>query len=116
MPTREEGLKLTSEDYPVMVAYGGIGWLGWILPKINLLDLNGLNDYVIARSPARPKEVRIMAHDRIYPAEYVAAFQPNVFFTEDGIVRVKPREKPLRAEDIQAIEGEWRKRVRRVNR
>lgn len=117
IPTREEGKKLPSEGHPVMTAHGGIGALGWVFPTINLIDLHGLNDYVIARSPARPEEVRLMAHDRVAPAAYVNAFRPNVDDSENpGTIVVRPRQKPLSASEIEAIEREWRQRVRRRGR
>jgi arabinofuranosyltransferase len=116
IPTREEGKNIPSDSYPVMVAHGGIGALGWALPEVNLIDLHGLNDYVIARSPATPKDVRLMAHDRVPPAEYVDAFRPNVTFGKPGTIIMQPREKPLSAKDITSIEREWRQRVRQYDR
>jgi len=112
IPTREMGKKMPSSDYPVMIAHGGIGALGWALPQVNLIDLLGLNDYVIARSPATPKEIRLMAHDRLPPAQYVDAFRPNVTYGKPGAIIMQPRERPLTAEEIKSIEKEWRQRVR----
>ncbi|MCB9876573.1 MAG: hypothetical protein H6835_03135 [Planctomycetes bacterium] len=37
-------------DVPVL-AVGAIGWLGWVLPDVALLDRHGLCDWVVARTP-----------------------------------------------------------------
>lgn len=55
---------------------------------------------------------RRMAHERLPPPGYVAAFDPNVTVA-GGVVTVRPRTTPLTAERIRAIEAEWRERVRR---
>ena len=55
---------------------------------------------------------RYMAHDRRPPPGYIEAFAPNVT-VQHGAASVRPRQVPLTAEAIRAIETEWRERVRR---
>jgi hypothetical protein len=56
--------------------------------------------------------LRLMAHTRVAPQEYVDAFDPNVTI-QGRDVAIRPREKPLRAADVQRIEASWRERVRK---
>ena len=103
-------MKLPSEGYPVL-AVPCVGVMGWVFPRINVLDLLGLNDYVIARTPTDPSESRTprrMAHERPAPRGYVEAFAPNVVVNETrATVVIHPRAKPLTAADIRAIEQKW---------
>ena len=55
---------------------------------------------------------RAMAHERHPPPGYVEAFAPNVV-VEHGVARAQPRQQPLTAERIRAIESQWRDKVRR---
>jgi arabinofuranosyltransferase len=55
---------------------------------------------------------RYMAHDRRPPPGYIEAFSPNVT-VQNGAATVRPRQVPLTADAIRAIEAEWRERVRR---
>jgi arabinofuranosyltransferase len=111
-PTREQGLKLPDEGFPVMQLYS-VGVPGWVLPKINIIDLWGLNDYVIARIPVKKGKYRAMAHDRVAPREYVQCFSPNVRnIPEKGIV-FTPRDTKLLAADIIACEKEWVKKIKK---
>jgi len=107
VPPRAEGAGLAADGYPVMAYWGGIGGLAWALPHVNFIDLFGLSDRVIARSPAVNKDSRRMAHDRIAPEEYVNAFRPNVVLGEGRRVRIVPRAHALTAEEIMAIEQSW---------
>ena len=56
--------------------------------------------------------LRLMAHTRVAPQEYIDAFDPNVTI-QGRDVAIRPREKPLRAVDVQRIEASWRERVRK---
>lgn len=56
-------------------------------------------------------EMRFMAHSRLAPADYVAAFDPNVTI-EGGRAIVRERAVPLTPERVRAIEAEWRHRMR----
>jgi hypothetical protein len=111
LPTREEGTQLPAGDFPVMVASGGIGGLGWVLPRINLIDRYGLNDYVVARSPVPEGEERLMAHDRQAPPGYCESFRPNTFLAKPKEIIVTRRKNPLTPEEIRRIEAEWRERI-----
>jgi hypothetical protein len=56
--------------------------------------------------------LRLMAHERHAPPEYVKALDPNVTLRGREVV-VRKRDVPLTAERVRAVEAEWRSRVRR---
>ena len=103
-PPRAQGQFLPAADYPVFF-FPAIGIPAWRLPHINILDVHGLNDYVIARTPPEPTAERMMAHERTPPAGYVECFQPNVRLVAPGQVKVFPR--ALSAEQIADCETRW---------
>ena len=106
-PSREEGLLLPSEGYPVHVA-AAVGVASWVLPRVNILDALGLNDYVIARLPVPRNRSRQMAHDREAPKEYLFCFYPNVFIDNRHAI-VRDRKVPLTSDQIMKCEREWRR-------
>ena len=117
-PTREKGMELYSDTYPVC-ALALVGVPSWVMPKVNIIDTLGLNDYVIARTPVdlyrnldpytNPRGLRQMAHDRRAPEGYVEGFEPNVAFSRaDGTPVILPRDKPMTAERIIEHEKKWR--------
>lgn len=108
-PSRAEGLKMSGEGFPVL-ATKTAGVLGWVLPKVNIIDCHGLNDYVVARTPHPCYMPRRMAHERYPPPGYVESFEPNVTIVHKQIV-VTPRRKNLRAKDLATIDRDWAKRV-----
>jgi arabinofuranosyltransferase len=55
--------------------------------------------------------LRLMAHERHAPPDYVAAFDPNVTITGREVT-VRQRDVPLTAERVRAIEAEWRAKLR----
>ena len=112
-PSREEGMRMAAAGYPVLKT-DMAGILAWALPKANIIDCHGLNDYVIARSPHPPYLKRWMAHERYPPDGYVENFAPNVKFVRNEII-VTPRRKPITANDITAIENQWAKQVGKSN-
>lgn len=105
LPTRAEGERIGPEGMPVL-AFPAVGVVSWVLPHVSIIDLYGLNDFVIARSQAEPSG-RWMAHDRQAPPEYVRCFAPNVELQLDGRVRVHQRETPLTAAAIEECETRW---------
>lgn len=54
-PTRAEGERVSWDGYPV-IAGAAVGVLGWVLPNVAVIDEHGLNDAVIARTPAPTRE------------------------------------------------------------
>lgn len=76
-PPRSIGMLLSPNTYPVM-SYAAVGVASWALPTTNIIDTLGLNDYVIARNPIDPNNLRKMAHERFPPPGYVECFEPNV--------------------------------------
>lgn len=113
-PPREEGLRVPGDGYPVYVA-SAVGVASWTLPRVNILDMMGLNDYVIARLPAPADEARQMAHDRHAPKDYVFCFYPNVFIDNRAVI-VKDRKIPLTPDQIMRCEGEWQKYVKNLRK
>lgn len=76
LPTREEGAGLAWVDRHVMTALN-VGLVGWVFPNVAVIDLLGLNDFVIARTRVPPQETRHMAHERRPPPGYVECFRPD---------------------------------------
>ena len=97
LPSREEGISLQNEEYPVITATS-VGVISWVLPRVNVLDTVGLNDYVIARNPdLDPK--KLMAHARRPPPGYLECFAPNVILAGGDVV-MNRREQGLTPEKI----------------
>ena len=109
-PPREEGLRTPGDGYPVHVA-AAVGVAAWALPRVNVLDVMGLNDYVIARLPAPADESRQMAHERRAPKDYIFCFYPNVFIHERAVI-MNERKVPLTPDQIIRCETEWGKYVK----
>jgi arabinofuranosyltransferase len=97
MPPREKGLQISGAGYPVL-PMGSVGVVSWVLPKGNIIDIMGLNDYVAARNPELVSFI-IIAHERRPPDGYLECFNPNVTLDQDHFV-IKERADPLTAEKI----------------
>ncbi len=110
-PTREEGARIQGGN-PVL-ARGGVGRPGWVLPHVAILDRFGLNDFVVARTPKDPDKERRMAHDRRPPEGYLACFRQNVWFNKDTKVEYRPRAQPLTDDEVRACEERFRKSLGR---
>jgi arabinofuranosyltransferase len=106
-PSRAEGARIGPAGHPVYAGLA-IGVPGWVLPNVDIIDLWGLNDYVIARAEPIPASKRQMAHDRRPPEGYVECFQPNVFLPGPGRMQVRPRDPELTDAQIVACETRWR--------
>lgn len=102
--SRDEGLKLPSGGYPI-IATGSVGMIGWNLPRVNVIDMLGLNDYVVARNPDL-SDSGLMAHERQPPPGYVECFVPNVELAA-GEVIIHPRATELTANTIATCEREY---------
>ncbi|MGH0032536.1 MAG: hypothetical protein ACQGVC_22320 [Myxococcota bacterium] len=82
LPTREEGARMRWSERNVF-ADSGVGVVSWVLPGVAILDQFGLNDRVVARLPAPPRQGgRQMAHDRLAPTAYLNCFLPNVHYVD----------------------------------
>jgi arabinofuranosyltransferase len=104
LPPREEGMTLSGAGYPVTPATS-VGVIAWVLPKINIIDTMGLNDYVVARNPDLRLPAQI-AHDRQPPKGYVQCFSPNMAFTPKHAA-IKRRPVELTAEKIVQCEQQY---------
>lgn len=102
-PERGEMERGDPNDRPVL-RVDSVGVVGWVLPEVAIIDLHGLNDWVIARNPVqREQGDRMMAHDRSPPPGYVRCFRPNVEMRRRDI-KIHPRAAPLTREQIIACE------------
>lgn len=107
-PTREQGLSLGTSRYPT-IGLPCVGVPSWTMPHVNIIDVLGLNDYAIARTPM-PRGIDMMAHSRRPPVGYLDSYQPNVFY--DGKVWfVQERTRPLTVASIAELERDWRVRA-----
>lgn len=104
MPSRKEGMELSAEGYPVLTA-GSVGVISWVLPKVNIIDILGLNDYVAARNPETTSYIAI-AHERRPPDGYLECFFPNVDLNQGHFV-ISERPAPLTAARIVACEQQF---------
>lgn len=111
-PSREFGSTVSSDGYPVF-AFPAVGLASWVLPHINVIDLHGLNDYVIARHRPPETQMRLMAHERRAPRGYVQCFAPNVEVRSSSDVVILERSTELTAEDIVAAELNWAEIVKK---
>ncbi len=126
-PSREEGLKIDGKDFPVY-AEVSVGVPAWTMPHVVILDKLGLNDAIVARSPAArtSQNRRMMAHDRRPPKGYLGCFRPNLEIKVDEpkkgtplekvngrktTVVITPRRKPLTEQEIRACESEFMARA-----
>ena len=109
-PTRAEGSAIGSEGFPVL-AFAAVGLASWVLPNVNVIDLHGLNDPVIARLPRLTTGERQMAHERLGPEDYVAGFYPNVILLPEHGLSLTGRRRPLTAADIARHQRLWLDRV-----
>jgi arabinofuranosyltransferase len=106
-PSRAEGARIGPAGHPVFAGLA-VGVPGWVLPNVDIIDLWGLNDYVVARADPIPAPLRRMAHDRKPPDGYVECFQPNLFLAGPGRMQVYPRDPELTDAQIVACEARWR--------
>lgn len=113
LPPREEGLEFSRGALPVFFGEGGIGGLGWVLPRVNVIDGLGMNDYVIARYRGERRFERKMAHERVPPRGYVSCFRPNVQIVPNKGFAIIPRSPELTAADVERCERQWGDRVKR---
>jgi arabinofuranosyltransferase len=104
LPSRKEGMQLSAAGYPVLTAKS-VGVISWVLPKVNIIDILGLNDYVAARNPQLTYFIA-MAHERTPPDGYLECFSPNVALNQDHFV-ITERPIALTAEKIVACEQQF---------
>jgi arabinofuranosyltransferase len=112
LPQRLGRSELGPDPAPLL-AIRSVGIAGWMLPDAYVIDEFGLNDRVVARTPApSARTQRLMAHDRAPPPGYVECFRPNLSLRAGGGVEAHPRAEPLSAERIEQCEQTWWERVR----
>lgn len=71
---RGESAPPPGEGLPLM-RFSSVGVVGYHVPWLNIIDVLGLNDYVIARNPLLSGS-RLMAHERQPPPGYLECFSP----------------------------------------
>ncbi len=110
VPPREIGKTFEAGEYPVLM-FTAVGVVSWSLPRVNILDTFGLNDYVVARNPdLRPGNT--IAHERQPPPGYVECFLPNIQLQRGVLTRI-PRPEELTAERIRDCEARYASVVER---
>ena len=97
-------MRLSGAEYPVIEA-SSVGVIAWVLPKVNIIDDLGLNDYVVARNPDLNLPIQ-MAHERRAPQGYIDCFSPNVSI-DRGHVTVDKRKDELTADRILKCETDF---------
>jgi len=109
LPSRQVAAELLDgEENPVVVVTSA-GIAGWQFVGAHVVDVFGLNDYVVARTPPRTREsARVVAHSRQPPPGYVNAFRPNMIITPARVSPFSRRESPLTDEEIMGIEQRFR--------
>ena len=112
-PSRQEGLSMRRDGFPVFVE-GTVGVPAWVMPHANIMDVHGLNDFVIARTPVPEDQIRIMAHARLPPPGYIQSFRPNVIRAGSRIT-TRVRKKPLTEDEIYELERSWWKKYGNVD-
>jgi tetratricopeptide (TPR) repeat protein len=80
---------------------------GWRLPRVAIIDVLGLNDYVIARNPPRLDRDRAMAHERVPPVGYLASFPVNYAWRDEAGYGYFELDTELSAAEIVATETYW---------
>jgi arabinofuranosyltransferase len=111
LPSRDEGAQaFAGVDNPVITS-PTVGVLGWVYPHAAIIDILGLNDWVVARTPMTHDRGRVMAHDREPPPGYMGELRP-VLYTREGKLHPGDRTEPLTDEQIRDIERRWRAQVR----
>lgn len=114
LPSREKGKNLSGHDYPV-IALPSVGVPSWVLPHVNIIDVFGLNDFVIARAPMPPGSKRFMAHSRHPPKGYIESYQPNLHLSNRGFY-IAQRPEPFTRDRIAKIEWYWRYRIKLIKK
>lgn len=109
-PTRAPVPEPPGDGVPV-IALSTVGVPGWAFPNVAVLDIFGLNDFVIARNAVSSGHFRLMAHDRAPPSGYVACFRPNVDVVQ-GVAHARPRAEPLTPAEVTACEHDFLALVR----
>ena len=104
LPTRAEGLAISPSAFPVIKA-NAAGVVSWVLPRVNIIDAFGLNDYVVARN-ADIMLLTLIAHERQPPNGYVECFSPNVILNEKHALIIE-RPVALTAEQIVECEQHY---------
>ncbi|MCC7396028.1 MAG: EF-hand domain-containing protein [Planctomycetes bacterium] len=63
LPTREVGSRIPFDGFPVYPAEA-VGLVGWVFPNVAVIDVHGLNDWVVARTPVADAKQREAALTR----------------------------------------------------
>ena len=95
---------MSPSAFPVIQA-NAAGVVSWVLPRVNVIDALGLNDWVVARN-ADILDLTLIAHERQPPNGYVECFSPNVVLTEKHAV-ITERAVELTAQKIVECEQHY---------
>ena len=100
LPTRDQGSRLSWDDRLIQ-GVDCVGVVGWMLPNVAIIDLYGLNDRTIARSPTRADhgDTRRLAHERVAPPEYLACWAFNLGYDAKSGRMVRYADVPKMGDD-----------------
>lgn len=79
-PTRLQGGRVSAEESSIdcpIESLAGIDVTSWMLPHVDIFDLLGLSDYMIARASTLGKRLFVHEH-RWAPAGYLEFYPANV--------------------------------------
>ncbi len=110
LPSREDGAAAFEGVANPVISSPTVGVLGWVYPHAAIIDILGLNDWVVARTPMTHERGRVMAHDREPPPGYLGELEP-VLYTREGKLHPHERAEPLQDQDIITFERRWREQV-----
>jgi arabinofuranosyltransferase len=109
LPSREVADSLVEGEENALVVVTSAGIAGWRFRRAHAIDIFGLNDYVVARTPPKTAEsARVVAHARQPPEGYVNAFRTNMIVTPSRISPFRKRKVPLEDAEIREIESRFR--------
>lgn len=103
LPTEAEGAVLDWERDRVLYWSRSVGWPGWSMPGVAVIDALGLNDPVVAAGPTRASQdlPRRMAHERSPPEGFLACFRFNLT-SEGRLLMPDPAIPAMSDEEIRA--------------
>jgi arabinofuranosyltransferase len=112
--SREVGKQISNEGYPIF-ATRAVGVPAWVMPNVYIIDIFGLNNYVIARTPPPKGKQKLMAHSRVPLKKYIFSFQPNIEKLPESKIVIHKRKKPFTKEYLIANERYWKDYINNYN-
>lgn len=113
-PSREEGSRIKKSDNRLF-AWDFVGVASWVLPEVNIIDLSGQNNTIVAASSLKYPNRRLFGHDRAVPAGYVQCFNGGSNLYVEPFLGKKNlrllRAAPLSDGQIKGCENFWKAQI-----